>query len=385
MSESEQLPKQIEEARGEKRPFANTPLETAGKVANQLAGKTIFQRYLSQKSENTIKRQSRDLELFAEYLLDVGIMPEHGADFQTNSQAWRGVTWGIVEGFIQWQLRENYAISSVNARLSTIKVYANMATKAGAIERQEGMLIQSVRGFSRQDGLNVDLQREQTRKQAITYAYRPEKRKKTVVVTRHSTKKAEPTLLTETAVQQLKQPQNGSPQAWRDALLACLLLDHGLRAGEAALLKASDIDLESGTMTFFRPKVKGSRHEWTTHQLTEETHRVSSYYMKTFYPPTLLPDGPLILGSTRLLKDGSGGQLRHKGLNRVRLSERMAWLGKQMGIEKLSAHDCRHTCATNMTRMGYGVDALMAWFGWSSANTAVRYISATKVQKRNKG
>ena len=113
-----------------------SPLEVAGQIANRVAGQNIFQRYLSEKSANTIKRHARDLELFAEYLLDVGLQLEHGADFQTNPAAWRGVTWGIVEGFVQWQLGEGYAIASVNARLSTVKVYAQMAVKAATISRE---------------------------------------------------------------------------------------------------------------------------------------------------------------------------------------------------------------------------------------------------------
>lgn len=69
----------------------------------------------------------------------------------------------------------------------------------------------------------------------------------------------------------------------------------------------------------------------------------------------------------------------------MRLSERVAWLGKQIGLPKLSAHDCRHFCATQTYQMGYGVDELMAWFGWTSAQTAVRYIAAVEVQQRYKG
>ncbi len=366
-------------------PLKPSPLEIAGQIANRAAGQSIFQRYLSEKSVNTIKRQARDLELFAEYLIDAHIPLENGADFQTNPDAWRGVTWGIVEGFAQWLLYEGYAVSSVNARLSTVRVYAQMAVKTGTVDRQEGLLIQTVKGFSRAGGLNVDEQREQTRIEEVTYAYKETGKKQSTVVTRRSTKKRKPTLIDEETGTALKQPRNESPQTYRDALLMCLLLDHGLRASELALLKASNVDLKTGEMRFYRPKVKGTEHEWTTHKLTEETRLVSTYYIESLYPPPLLEDGPLILATTRLLKNGEGGQLLGEGLNRVRISERVAWLAKQLGIPKLSAHDCRHYCATKMARLGYSVDELMAWFGWTSAQTAMRYVTAVDVKERYKG
>ncbi len=367
------------------RPLAYTSLETAGQVANKIAGSTIFQRYAAEKSTNTLKRHGRDLELFAEYLLDIGIMPEHGADFQTNPAAWQGVTWGIVEGFVQWLLQEGYAVSSVNARLSTVKVYTQLAVRAGTVDKQEGLLIQAVKGFSRAGQLNVDQRRSQTRIAAVTYAYKPEGQRDSVVVSRRSTKKRAPTLLRDHQAEHLKIVRNASPQAARDALLMALLLDHGLRASELAILKTSDLHLNAGEMTFFRPKVKGTTHEWSTHQLTPAVYQLACRYMEQCYPPTLLPDGPLLLATTRLLKNGSGGLLLEEGLNRVRISERAAWLGKQAGIPRLSAHDCRHYCATKMARLGYGIDELMAWFGWTSAQTAVRYITSVEVQSRYKG
>ena len=61
-----------------------SPLEIAGQIANRAAGQSIFQRYLSEKSANTIKRHARDLELFAEYLIDAQIPLENGANFQIN-------------------------------------------------------------------------------------------------------------------------------------------------------------------------------------------------------------------------------------------------------------------------------------------------------------
>jgi integrase len=317
--------------------------------------------------------------------VDAGIPLDNGADFQHDPATWHGVTWGLVEGFIHWLLNEGYAITSVNARLSTVKVYSQMAVKAGMIDRPEGMLIQTVKGFSRQGGLNVDAKRLQKRKERVSYDYKPAGEKRRVVVNRRSTKKGRPVLLSEVEAIRLKQPQNHSPQAWRDALLLCLLLDHGLRASEAALLRISDFDLESGRLRFYRPKVKGTAHEWTTHQMTTATHEVASYYIERLYPAALQPDGLLLLTTSRLLKDGRGGQLLTQSLSRIRISERVASLGKQLGIGKLSAHDCRHTCATGMARLGYGVDELMAWFGWSSAQTAMRYVAAAEVKERYRG
>jgi integrase len=265
-----------------------------------------------------------------------------------------------------------------------------MATKAGAIDRTEGVLIQSVKGFSRQGGLNVNERREQqdvpTRIEEVTYAYKPEDARKTVVVTRRNTKKRRPTIIDEKTAEKLKTPANDSPQGWRDALLMCLLLEHGLRASEAAILKVSDFDLAAGSVTFFRPKIKGTDNEWTTHKLTRAAKDAASYYINYLYPPTLKPDGRLVLATSRLLKDGSGGLLLERPLNRVRISERVAYLGKHLGVaKKLSAHDCRHTCATKMARLGYGVDELMAWFGWTSGQTAVRYVASAEVKERYRG
>lgn len=365
---------------------SQTPLEIAGQAANQIAGEHSFNRYLSQKSPNTIKRHARDLELFAEYLIDIGIDLENGADFQTNAQPWTGITWGIVEGFVQWQLNEGYAISSVNARLSTVRNYAQLAVKAGVIAQQDGMLIQSVKGFSRAGGQNVDENRQKTRVEETTYAYKPVGKKRTVVVTRRSTKKRRPTVIHDKDAQALTQARNDSAQAWRDALLLSLLLNHGLRASEIALLRVSAANLSSNTLRFYRPKVKGTDHEWTTHKLTAVTQQILHTYLNNFYPPALLrEDGALILTTTRLLRNGEGGQLLDTGLNRVRISERVAWLGKQQGLAKLSAHDCRHYCATKMARLGYSIDELMAWFGWTSAQTAVRYIAAVDVKERYRG
>src|SRR5207247_8234350 len=49
--------------------------------------------------------------------------------------------------------------------------------------------------------------------------------------------------------------QPGHSQGRRDALLMCLLLEHGLRCGEVAALTPDAINLVDGTLTFYRQKV----------------------------------------------------------------------------------------------------------------------------------
>ena len=34
------------------------------------------------------------------------------------------MTWGLIEAFVAWQIREGFSIASTNARLSTVKSYA---------------------------------------------------------------------------------------------------------------------------------------------------------------------------------------------------------------------------------------------------------------------
>jgi hypothetical protein len=73
------------------------------------------------------------------------------------------VTWGIVEGFIKWQLQQGYSIGSINVRLSTVKTYCRLATQAGTIDPTEYALIRSVTGYAYKEGLNIDQTRDTTR------------------------------------------------------------------------------------------------------------------------------------------------------------------------------------------------------------------------------
>src|SRR5689334_9637181 len=121
----------------------DSPLALAGQAANRAAARDTFSDYRSRKAKNTTRRQDADLQLFADYLESAGVPV---GDFATDPAAWQGITWGLVEGFIRWQLLNGYAVDSVNVRLSTVKQYAQLALKAGALPVSEYAMIRTVKG-----------------------------------------------------------------------------------------------------------------------------------------------------------------------------------------------------------------------------------------------
>ena len=83
--------------------------------------------------------------------------------------------------------------------------------------------------------------------------------------------------------------------------------------------------------------------------------------------------GPLMRGSRK------GGHLTDAGMSARAITARIATLGKQIGIEGLSAHDCRHYWATQAARNKTPMDRLQDAGGWSSPAMPARYIEAAKI------
>lgn len=317
-----------------------TAMEAAGKVANGHAAKAAFVEYQSRKADNTLRRQRADLAVFADFLTVAGIPDAPTADDLYNTpDGWRGVTWGLVEAWRNWMLQQGYAVGSVNVRLSTVKTYAKLAAKAGALEPQDLAMVRTVGGYSHKEGLRIDERRE---------------------LTRRGDKKANAVGITPAQAKRLKK-QGDTPQGRRDAVLMCLLLDHGLRVSEVAGLKVTDVDLARGTLTFYRPKVNMTQ----THRLTRASKAALHAYIEAGDAPAV---GPLLRASA------SAERLTHAGMSTRNLSERVRYLGALAGIDGLSAHDCRHYWATTAARNGTAIDRLQDAGGWASPAMPLRYV-----------
>lgn len=321
-------------------------IEALGQLANQYAGHAVFDDYLSRRADNTLRAQSTDLDTFAEYLRALGAAePELSAALlQSNPEVWRGVTWGLVDGFVRWMLQLGYAIGTVNRKLSTAKVYAKLATKAGAIPETELTLIRGVSGYSRKEGKRVDQRRERTRV--------GEKKSANVSLNRQQARAL------------LQQPD--TPQGRRDALIMHFLLDHGLRVGELARLTVENIDLEKDVFTFFRPKVDKVQ----THYMTPGSSQAVQRWFAFGDAPT---SGPLLRGSRK------GGHLSKPGMSERAITARVRYLGELIGVSSLSAHDCRHYWATTAARNGTDAFVLRDAGGWNSLAMPGRYVESQKV------
>jgi len=201
-----------------------------------------------------------------------------------------------------------------------------------------------------------------------------EQRRDADIATRKGTKKSTAvTIEPAQAAQLIKQPD--TPQGRRDSLLMCLLLDHGLRVGEAVILEVKDFDLKAGELTFYRPKVDKTQ----THKLTNRTLKALRAYVAKDAPKR-----GSIWRAGASKKDGKkkAGTLTNQGATERGLTKRVRTLGKAIGLTGLSAHDCRHYWATQAARNGTPVDRLQDAGGWNSPAMPLRYVEKAKISNQ---
>ena len=323
-------------------------MQAAGQAANQVAAEHTFKDYLSRKSGNTIRAQGFDLAVFAEYLKAAKVIVA-AEQLQTAPGAWQGMTWGLVQGFVKWQLQQGHATASISRRLSTVKTYAKLAAQADAITANELALIQTVKGYGGKEAKRINEKRD---------------------VTRVGNKKAGHVSITDDQAAALKAQPLDTPQGRRDAVLMALLLDHGLRAGEVAALTVTDVDLHRGVLCFYRSKVDKTQN-----------NKLSAAALDTLRAYFAAGDAPAV----GLLLRGSrkGGKLDQAGMSETSISERVRTLGADLGIAGVSAHDCRHYWATywgnRVEKLPKGVFTLQEAGGWNSLAMPRRYVESAKI------
>jgi integrase len=148
------------------------------------------------------------------------------------------------------------------------------------------------------------------------------------------------------------------------------MLDLGLRVGEVAALTVDCFDLGAETLTFYRPKVDRQQ----THELKNGCLAAARAWIES-------GDAPALGNIWRTSRKGGG--LQDAGWSIRAITKRVAALGELVGAPSLSAHDLRHSWATQAARNGTSLDRLQDAGGWSSLAMPGRYIEAAKIA--NKG
>mgnify|MGYP003376009611 CR=1 FL=1 len=321
-----------------------TATSRAGLIANHFAAMNTFSDYRSRKAVNTLDAQTDDLATFADYLDEAGVGAD-GVALGSDPAAWRGVSWGLVRGFVEWMLHtKGYSIGTINRKLSTVKVYAKMAAQAGALSTEDLALIRTVTGYSGKEGRRIDERRD---------------------VTRTGAKKAEHVTLTPEQAKALR-AQPDTAQGRRDALLLALLFDLGLRVGEVAILEVVDFDLKANVVKFYRSKVDKTQ----THRLTPGLRDALRAWVESGDCP---PFGLVLRGSRK------GGGLTAAGMSERAITERVKVLGEAVGVPGLSAHDLRHYWASWAVSQGTDAFALRDAGGWNSLAMPSRYVEAATI------
>ncbi|WP_376795652.1 tyrosine-type recombinase/integrase [Thermogemmatispora sp.] len=317
-------------------------------LADLYAQHEAFARYHRRQAHNTRLRQLWDLKAFATFCLEAGAQVT-GVSLQTDvvtltqalfleAATWRFVSAGLVQLFVSWMERQGYAIQTINVRLSTVKRYCRLAAEAGFLSQEELYRISRVQGYRHKEGRHLDRRRP---------------------ITRRGAKKAEPNSLTEEQVAWLKRCHDPhTPQGRRARVILCLLLDLGLRVGELVALQVKDIQLSRGLLHFYREKVD-----------KEQTHRLSVDCLQALR--AYLPD----VAGERYLFPGYKGRHISTRLVEYLLED----LGNQLGIDRLSPHDCRHYWATYHARRQRNLAQLQQAGGWNSPVMVLRYYVASEI------
>lgn len=338
-------------------------LREVGRTANHYAAKNVFAEHLQKVTENSRTAIKRDLTIFCDYLCAIEAIDscDKVDAFMNSPQAWAGMTWGLVKGFVQWQLGQGFAVSTINRSLSTAKKYSEMAMVAGALDPHEAAQIRTVRSIAQKEARNINQKRTQSR------------------VVRPGAKKADAVLVTDEHAKLLKTNHPDTAQGRKDRLLMCLLIDLGLRASEVEALQVEDVDLRNEMISVYRIKTD-------LRQKLDLTRDLRMALRDYFEHDQFMKTGPLFVGgmSDRAITK----RVQHLGIEYGYYTEEMQEDKRHksgQAIKKvgtLSAHDLRHYLATRLSREGLNAQQLMETMGWASLSTAQHYIEASEVANR---
>ena len=352
-------------------------LTQAGREANAEHASDVFAEYHLTCRPNTLRRHYYDLRCLSEFLLERRQVQRTPQELALSSEAWRGMTYGLVADFRSWMLQRGFSIGTINNRLATIHQYCRLSGPppkgVGVISEQDLAAILTVSGFNGKIARNVDQHRSRNN-----------------TPTRIGNKKADFTRFSDSELARLQKTTTPTPPPTRiprehdqtlqarDAVMWSLLDEHLLRVSELVLLNIENVDFENNTITVYREK---GNDTWM-YEMGPQTEANLRVYLKQLREVGR-ETGPLFLGY--------GG----KPMTTSAINKRVGLLGAQLGFgnpaeagpknkiegrrkQRLSPHDLRHHAAISLLNEGVPLNELQALGGWRTAHMPLHYAKVSK-------
>ena len=326
-----------------------------------------FAEVFAEKSENTRKRYSKELRNFGAFLYPAAPLPPK----MLQPADWKGVTAQDIREYKNYLLyTRGLSVSSVNQTVFIVRSFGALsAAYDGMSETEVFKATQKAKGIKSNAAENINELRG---------------------TTRASKKKETATIITKYQAERLKNEHADDMRGRRDALLMRLLLDLGLRISDVIALTMENINMETRTISLTTKKTKTALNLY----MTDDIYNAAANYFD-YYTPAAATD-PIWYGVTkgggRIVakwvdtekKDADGNPIKKwEGFNKHSAQMRVTALGAALGIEKFSAHDCRHYWVTAADRGGSSLLAITEAGGWTSPTMPMRYVNKSKVSNEN--
>lgn len=323
-------------------------LTAVSERVGQALAKNALQIFYNDLTLNTVKAYRESIVYFCQCLNQSGVDIQ-ASDLQENASAWVGIDSNHLELFVMWLSGNGYSVATIKSRLYAIRAICGALDRANVINHETFTKMQLVKALSQ----NADEKRETKRRETA-------KKQHATAVTIGSKK-----------ANDLIYADNDTNKGKRDNALMAIMLHHGLRVSEVVLLTVGSIDLESGLINFFRPKVKSDEDKAHGKQkLTGATLEALVIYLSV-HPFANDKNAPLFLAVNRGDNFGSALSIGSiKGIVRA--------IGKSVGIDNLSPHDLRHALATHAGKAG-NVNLVMSILGHKKPDMSLRYIKASSI------
>lgn len=298
------------------------------------------------KSDSTVTRHIHELEMFGRFLSE-----SKGTELRSMQQAnhWKDVTANDIEDYKYYMTYvKGMRTTTITQAVYIIKSYARVAYDAGAVSIEELTRIDHIKGYRGNEAEHLDSHREVTANRD-----------------RHNIK-GNVTHLTKKQVNTLKYNQPDTLQGKRDALLFCILLDHGLRISDAIGLTADNINMETRMMTIHTKKTGVTLNL----SMTDDVYDAFVNYFSVF-----TPDGETGSIWTGVNKHGTASGTWGKHSAQMEVTK----VGEMFGISNLSAHDCRHCWTDRAIDGGSDLVSVQQAGGWKSIQMVSHYAQKKAV------